>query len=237
MPEEINVVSAKAYPGHAFNDQTVIIDWRNDILLEPAAAPGDPTNKLYNDLGVLSFNGAAVGNINSGVAGRLALYPSTGIEIDDIYVQNGNDIDITIASHATLAAPRVYTIPDAGANASFIMSSGALVFTPSSTQSIVAANGITAAMIVYGIVRIQGSGGAVTVSATPSVAAGSDGQIIILQGDSDANTVTLNDEATTAGSKLQLNAGANCTLGKGDILMLTYDSGDGYWYEICRSNN
>lgn len=92
-------------------------------------------------------------------------------------------------------------------------------------------------MIVYAIVRISGSGGAVTVSATPSIAVGADGQILILQGDDDTNTVTLNDEATTPGSKLQLNAGSNCTLGKGDILMLTYDAGDAYWYEICRSNN
>lgn len=137
MPEDKDVISAQAYPGHAFNDQTVIIDWRSDILLSPAAAPGDPTNKLYNDLGVLSFNGAAVGNINSGVAGRLALYPTTGTGIDDIYVQNGNNIDVTIASHATLAAPRVYTIPDAGASANFIMSAGAMTFNPSATQSIV----------------------------------------------------------------------------------------------------
>lgn len=116
------------------------------------------------------------------------------------------------------------------------MLDGALAFVPSTTQDIVAGTGLTAAMIDRAIVRVQGSGGAVVVSATPSIAAGSDGQILIIQGDS-ADTVTLNDEATTAGSTLELDGDAAAVLGKGDILVLTYDAGDSKWYEISRSAN
>lgn len=72
--------------------------------------------------GVLSWASAGV---NSGGAGRLALYPSTGSTVDDIYVQNANNIDIAIATHTALASAREYTIPDSGADASFVMTAGA----------------------------------------------------------------------------------------------------------------
>lgn len=113
------------------------------------------------------------------------------------------------------------------------------IFTPSATQSIVAGTGITSAMInANSLIRIQGSGGAVTVTATPAVAAGIDGRIVILHGDSDANTVQLDDDLTPpGGSTLKLNGGANVVLGKGDILALVYDAGDSKWYELFRSNN
>lgn len=229
-------IEALSYPGRGYSDQTVIFDQRDAIILEDSV-PADTTDKLYNDAGVLTFDGNAVGNITSGTAGNLALYPATGIVIDDIYVQNANNINIAIAAHAALAAPRTYTIPEVGSSSSFILSAGALVYTPSTTQAIVGATGLTAAMIANKITRIQGSGGAVTVSATPSIVAGQDGQVLILQGDSDANTVTLNDEASTAGSTLELAGGVAAVLGKGDILVLTYDLGDSKWYEISRSNN
>lgn len=229
-------IETLSYPGRAFSEQTIIFDQRDAIILEDSV-PANTTDKLYNNAGVLTFDGNAVGNITSGTAGNIALYPATDVGIGDIYVQNANNINIAIAAHPALAASRTYTIPEAGANANFIMSAGALVFTPSTTQNIVAATGLTSAMINNKIIRVQGNAGAVTVSATPSIAAGQDGQIIIIQGDSDINTVTLDDEATTPGSTLELAGGVSAVLGKGDILILTYDSGDTKWYEICRSNN
>jgi len=225
----------QSYPNVAFSKQTVVFDQRDAIILEDSV-PAVTTDKLYNDGGVLTFDGNAVGNINSGTAGNIALYPATDIGIDDIYVQNANNINLAIAAHPALAAPRTYTIQDAGASANFLLSAGALVLSPTATQNIVAATGLTAAMIANKITRIQGDAGAVTVSATPSIVAGTDGQIIILQGDSDTNTVTLNDEATTPGSTLELTADQNMSLSKGYILVLVYDAGDAKWYEITRSN-
>ncbi len=110
---------------------------------------------------------------------------------------------------------------------------GATVLTPSDTQDIAAASGVTAAMIVGpSLTRIQGSGGAVDVTANPQIAAGVDGQVIRLQGDNDTNTVKFDD-----GTGLSLNGGTSFTMGKGDILQLTYDTGDALWYEISRSDN
>jgi hypothetical protein len=100
----------------------------------------------------------------------------------------------------------------------------------------VAATGITTDMLKH-IIRIQGSGGAVTITATPSIAGALDGQIMIFQGMSDANTVTFQDESSLANVKLQLDGGANCTLGLYDTLTLMYDSNLGYFIELGRSNN
>lgn len=110
---------------------------------------------------------------------------------------------------------------------------GGTIYTPSATLDIVAATGLTAAThLIYTNVRIAGSGGAVNITANPQIAAGRDGQEITIQGDSDTNTVTF-DDATG----LALADAASFVMGKGDILRLTYDSGDTLWYEISRSNN
>lgn len=64
------------------------------------------------------------GTVNSGVAGRLALYPATGTTVDDQYAQTGFNVDIFIANQA-LGADRQYTIPDSGTDANFVMAEGA----------------------------------------------------------------------------------------------------------------
>jgi hypothetical protein len=76
----------------------------------------------------------------------------------------------------------------------------------------------------------------VTLTSTPTLANGADGQVLIIQGTDDTNTVTVQDEGTLAGSNLELGA-ATRTLGKGDLLVLTFDSTDGAWYEISFANN
>jgi hypothetical protein len=85
--------------------------------------------------------------------------------------------------------------------------------------------------------KISGNGSAVTLTSTPSIADGTDGQIVILKGDNDTNTVTLQDESSLSNSGLQLEEGVNFTLGKGDILQLIYDATDDKWIEISRGDN
>jgi len=114
---------------------------------------------------------------------------------------------------------------------------GDICHTPSATQTIVAGTGITTAMLdANAIIRIDGTGG-VTITATPNIADGIDGQIVTFQGTDDVNTVTFQSVSSLANSGLWLAGGANFTLGQGDILQLTYDAGDDLWYEITRSNN
>lgn len=123
-----------------------------------------------------------------------------------------------------------------GNNNILSLSNGGIGLRATSVQSIVAGTGISAAMIAP-IIRVQGDGGAVTISATPNIVAGEDSQIIIIQGYNDTNTVTFQDEGTLPSSALKLNGAANCVLGLGDILVLLYDGGDNKYYEITRSNN
>jgi hypothetical protein len=60
----------------------------------------------------------------------------------------------------------------------------------------------------------------------------SQGQIVVLMGTDDANTVTINDNVNT-----QLAGDAAFTLGDGDTLTLIWSTSKGDWVEIARSSN
>ena len=80
--------------------------------------------------------------------------------------------------------------------------------------------------------RISGSGGAVTVTANPAIATGSDGQEVIILGTDSTNTVTL-----TNGNGLQLASGIPFTFNKGSTMVLIYDLVNSKWVEVSRSAN
>ena len=100
-----------------------------------------------------------------------------------------------------------------------------LVYTPSSDTAITAAGGIT---VTKAIMRVAGDGGAIDITANPQIAAGTNGQVVIIQGTSDANTVKLDD-----GNGLALSA--SITLAAQDNITLIYDSGDSEWIETSRT--
>jgi len=113
--------------------------------------------------------------------------------------------------------------------------SGEIAITPSGDQTIAAGTTIVTSS---GIVRVAGDGGAVTCTSDPTVTNGdTDGQIIIIQGTHDTNTVTIQDEDNNAGSTLELAGGVNFALGLGDTIQLMWDSGESKWFEITRSDN
>ena len=99
------------------------------------------------------------------------------------------------------------------------------VYTPSSDTAITAAGGIT---VTNRIMRVAGSGGAIDITANPQIVAGTDGEIVIIQGTHDTNTVKLDD-----GTGLALNA--SITLAAQDNISLMYDSGDSEWIETGRT--
>lgn len=99
----------------------------------------------------------------------------------------------------------------------------------SSPSSIVAATGIAFTGAYWqNLWFIQGSGGAVTISANPQIAAATNvGQVLTLVGRSDSNTVTLSD-----GTGLQLNG--PCTLIAGSVIKLLWDGTN--WVELYRNS-
>jgi len=83
------------------------------------------------------------------------------------------------------------------------------------------------------IMRVAGNGGAVVLDTDPAIANGTyDGQLLIIQGCSDSNTVQIADACNTA-----LSGNVAFTLGVGDILELVWDAGSSIWYERNRSDN
>lgn len=107
---------------------------------------------------------------------------------------------------------------------------GTLVGTPSADQSL--ANDAAIAVNAVNL-RVIGDGGAVVLDTDPAISDGSaDGQRVLIQGTSDANTVQIADACNTG-----LSGGQAMTLGQGDTIELIWDSGDSLWYEISRSNN
>ncbi len=77
--------------------------------------------------------------------------------------------------------------------------------------------------------KVEGNGGAVSFNATTAIADGTTaGQVLILEGNHDTNSVQLPDNANT---KLD----GSFTIGNGDSIMLIWNGAD--WIEISRSNN
>jgi hypothetical protein len=106
-------------------------------------------------------------------------------------------------------------------------------FNPNGTRaapnSIIAASGISVQSFQRQIQFIQGSGGAVTVTANPQIQAGSRvGQELNLIGRSDTNTVKLQD-----GTGLSLNG--PITMGADYSLRLMWDGTN--WVEVSRREN
>jgi hypothetical protein len=105
---------------------------------------------------------------------------------------------------------------------------GSLALTPSNLINIAAGDSLT---VTNSIIRIAGNGSPINLSSNPQIADGTNGQIIIIKGTSDINTVTFDD-----GDGLALTNAISVTLGNKDTLVLMYDAIDDLWIEISRSN-
>lgn len=122
---------------------------------------------------------------------------------------------------------------DAPLKSGQLSNTGIRVMTPSSLQTLAAGNALLANATK---VRVVGSGGAVTLTSTPTIADGSDGQYVMIQGTDNTNTLTVQDQGSLASSNLELGA-ATRVLGAGDVLVLTFDSTASVWYEVSFANN
>ena len=82
------------------------------------------------------------------------------------------------------------------------------------------------------LTRVAGTT-AVVLDTDPAITDGvRDGQLLIIEGTSDSNTIQIADD-----KNVQLAGGSAVTLGKGDMLFLIWDADDGDWYELGRANN
>lgn len=135
------------------------------------------------------------------------------------------NIDInTTGSISTGGSVNIGTTLEAG---------GRVIYTPSGTETITEVGGVTEDMLAKKVILIAGDGSGTTdISANPQIAAGSNGQMIILIGTNDSNLVKFDN-----GNGLQLSAATSFTLGIGDILQLVYVESLSKWVEISRTDN
>ncbi len=111
-----------------------------------------------------------------------------------------------------------------------LRNAGTIVFTPSAQQSIA----VTAPIVASATVVQVSTTTAANMTATPTVADGSDGQILIIV-NTGANTFTLQDQGTLASSNLRLSA-AGVALATRDSIMLMYSSSIADWIQIGQVN-
>ena len=107
-----------------------------------------------------------------------------------------------------------------------------LIMTPSTAQNITA---ISDAILANASVVLINAGGP-TLTSTPTIADGTDGQIVTLINVSTLNGMTLQDQKSVAGTNLRLSA-AQIVLSPYDTITLVFSSTIGDWVQIAQSNN
>ena len=107
------------------------------------------------------------------------------------------------------------------------------IYTSASIQTLAAGDPVVASATK---VIVAGSSGPVTTTAAPTIADGTDGQMLYVVGTNDTNTLTLQDEGTLASSNLALGSTSR-VLGLGDVLVLMYDTTAASWIEVSFTNN
>jgi hypothetical protein len=161
--------------------------------------------------------------------------PQAKLDIEgSVYVGNGNvGLGTSAPAQKLDVLGNVYVNGNIGigtvAPAAALEVSGRFAMTPSGVMNITVGGGIT---VTRAVMRIQGSGGAVDIGVSPQITAGTDGELLTLIGQSNANTVKLDD-----GAGLQLNGGTSFTMGLYDTIQFVYDAASGFWLETRRSNN
>jgi len=85
----------------------------------------------------------------------------------------------------------------------------------------------------YDVLRIQGG---VTMTSTPTIHAGTDGQLLTIEGLNDFSLVTLQDESNLVGSGMRMINARNMVLGKNDNIEFSYDLGQALWIEQHRAD-
>ena len=192
---------------------------------------------------VTAGTGGFIGNVTGNASGTAANVTGT------VAVGNGGTGQTTLTSGAVLIGNGTSGVTSVapGTNGNVLTNVGGVWTSsaPTSTapalnggsaspESVTASGGITLSGITYtNFVWVGGSGGAVTVTATPSVTAcTADGQMLYIIGTSNTNTVTLQDAGTLSSSKLRING--NWVGAQYSQLALACNGATTEWFEISR---
>lgn len=106
-----------------------------------------------------------------------------------------------------------------------------IIIDPIDTQALTASDTIS---VDGSVLLVAGSGGAITLTSTPTIANGTNGEVILIVGTNDTNTITLQHGTSY---NLQMSSGQDFTLGSADLIAYKYNSTIGDWIELFRCNN
>lgn len=159
---------------------------------------------------------------------------------DNIYIgaltgsftgSTSDDLDIGGAIKGDLSTGDIDITGDLDVGADLIVN-GKTIHTRT-TQAVTATSTVTVNSSLHNLTATA----ARSLTSTPTLAAGTDGQEVTLVGTSDTNTVTLRDDRNLANTDLFLSGQVDMVLGLGDIIRLIYDSSMPGWCEVTRSVN
>jgi hypothetical protein len=179
------------------------------LTLTGAATLNSTTDSSNKDTGALIVNGGVGIELNANVGVNLGVGGNATITGDATV--NGN-VTLGNAGTDTITANGIFNV------------SGKTVFTPSSVQTLAISTWTVPAGTYF---KVQGSSGGSDLSSDPQIAVGTAGQVIIIQGTSDADWVKLDN-----GAGLALAGGTSFTLRAGDMIQLIFDGS--VWREMFR---
>ena len=130
-----------------------------------------------------------------------------------IFIQSANQ---SATEWMSFAHDQTNGVIDVGTGA--IVLNDAVVYTPSSVTSLLAASTLTATKTIE---YVDGSGGPVVLTGV-NIANGTEGQCTKIFGDDATNTVTFQDADVSAGSNMALDGNVSIPLGLGDNFEVCY---------------
>lgn len=185
---------------------------------------------VLGSVGMLDTDGIVVGTVlylSETVAGEWQTFaptaPNFPIQIGTVIKESLTEGQVLVSIGPTDVA-QTMVIQDLEINEDLRVDKKFTV-NPSALTNITAGGGIT---ITNATMRIQGSGGPVTITANPQIVAGTDGQLAFIQGQSDSNTITIHD-----GDGLRLHSGSTLIIGDHDYIVMQYDGIADQWEEVA----
>lgn len=146
-----------------------------------------------------------------------------------------NEIDIIANGASRLYVSNAQIAGDSTVEAvflGFLESRGGRIKTKRAQDITAAGNTIDPVAGLQEIIEVTLSAGNITITATPFIANGADGQELMIVNVDATNTLTLPDEATTPGSNLELRAATRDLAAAGGYIRLRYSSALSAWHEV-----
>jgi hypothetical protein len=227
---------AAAADPHAGYVLESLFDAKADLIV--ASAADTPARMAVGADGTLFQARAAATN---GLEWTLALTGAYTFSGATAFTAAGTAIAVTntlTATNLSSTALLVTNVYDASLGARFVLNNsaphvniyGTVVFIPQAEQSIA----VSAPIVVSAYIVQVSTTTAANMTATPTIANGTDGQVCIVI-NTGTNTFTLQDQGTLGSSNLRLSA-TGVALATRDSIMLMYHTDAGDWVQIGQTN-